>query len=654
MQGVAPGSGQKRPAMLPTRLPVIDKTEELTPAQMAKWSVKVAGRADNVFPIFASASKEASAPSKRTTSQAGPLPAQNGSQAPVGAGHIGTSRAGALLEASQHFDLSKASLAAQHAYTLGAVPNTSNLQAGSTIGVPSSSFRREDRRTTRSGQILRQDEAIRRSSGVQDIPLLERPTQTFVSGVGGSRDVLPEEVHPFRLPYTNKRPRTGAWQAWTDEAVKELEVERQRRIRLKRKERKLANAQNGDDAGKVDDLDDEDSLFGDDFEGDGIDGDEGERPVRLSIRKSMVLLQSLRQSRLLHMTALLPPFSIRNAPSTSSATWMSSTSNALISGAKRTRSGIVNSGALPQGSVSLPEFSYISPLPPSLTHHFDLRQPHFLLQLGCADVRIGPHLFLRTKFWEVRPDMEGIQATRMAAQRTGRQEQLSGEPSVTRAGTQTPRGAASTILNSIPPQGIWANDPAYRPRPPIIVVEFQENPSMRYVLPLWATAVECTRFLRAKPSADMSKDKAQYELVLTFGVPALGSAARSHSAALVSAEAVAQKKARQQKEVAKRKAEEKAAKEAAEAKAQAAAAAVAAAIIATATVTTTTTGTDVAEVASQAPTEPEPRPTMQTRSRMSTQAAPALDKPAGLGSNIPTVPTARQETPPPLPPTHPT
>ncbi|KAE8270906.1 hypothetical protein A4X09_0g1432 [Tilletia walkeri] len=633
MQSVAPRSAPKRSS----KLPELDRTEELTPAQRAKWSVKVAGRAENAFPVFASAGKEVSSFS---SSKAGTSKAAESGLAPAGSkaggSHVGTSIAGALHEASRRLGLSDASLTAQHAFTLGALPTASNFHAGGTIGVPSSSFRREDQRTTRSGQVLRQTELLHSSNGAQELPLLERPSQTFVSAVGGSRSVLPEEVHPFRLPYTVKRPRPDAWHAWTDEAVKELEAERQQRIRQKRKERKLANAQDGDDVDN--DEGDDDSLLGDELDG---GDDEGERPVRLSIRKSMVLLQSLRQSRLLHMTALLPPFSIRNGPPATSVLPHVDESRAG-SQSKRTRHGMTKADTLPQvRKAPVPEYSYICPLPPTLTHHFDLRQPHFLLQLGCADVRIGPHLFTKTKFWEVRPDTKGVHAARMAAaQRTKSKQGLEEAQDPDQTATQTPRRAASAILNAIPPEGIWANDPDYRPRPPIIVVEFPENPSMRYVLPLWATAVECTRFLRGKPSGDKSKDKPQYELVLTFGVPALGSAARSHSAALIGAEMAAREKVRREKEAAaqKAKAEAEAARKAAEA-----------AVVATVPPTVVTPEPAPPEL----PVEAEPRGTM-TRSRQSTQQALAVQKPAGPAADLPTVPTARQATPPPLPPTHPT
>ncbi|KAL9935896.1 hypothetical protein V8E36_005473 [Tilletia maclaganii] len=297
----------------------------------------------------------------------------------------------------------------------------------------------------------------------------------------------------------------------------------------------------------------------------------------------MVLHQSLRQSRLLHLTALLAPFSMR------------------ITAAQTDQSG--NHASAVQG----PEYSYICPLPPSLTHHFDLRLPHFLVQLGSADVRVGPHVFTGTKFWEVRPDPEGIKAARAAMQAS--------RPGVTTppaAGLQdgqdeastaekTPRSAATAIRNAIPAEGVWAHDPNYKPRPPIIIVEFRENPNMRYVLTLWATAVECTRHLRdpprppPPPQPPMKRTRAganaappvpasaspepheQFELVLTFGIPALGSAARAHSAALMSAEKRLQERQRKEREARLRREKEiQAAKEAAEKRAAEAAAAAAA------------------------------------------------------------------------------
>lgn len=87
---------------------------------------------------------------------------------------------------------------------------------------------------------------------------------------------------------------------------------------------------------------------------------------------SLVLLQSLRQSRLAHLYSLLPAFS------------------------QRTRSGML----------------YPNVVPISLLNGLDPRAPHILIQLGRADVHVGPHTFVKTKFWEIRPDLPMLNASR--------------------------------------------------------------------------------------------------------------------------------------------------------------------------------------------------------------------------------------------------
>ncbi|KAK0539665.1 hypothetical protein OC842_000856 [Tilletia horrida] len=614
-----------------SKVPELDPTHALSSAQMARWSIKVAGKAKATFPQFANAVL----PTAET--------APTSSQKKARQDYVGTSAAGALLEASRAAGVSEASLAVQHAVTLGAIPSNIDLKAGRTIGISSSALRLDDRFATQRGDVFRQDERVRLSrgggNGDGEPPLLERPTQTFPSAAGGSRVAVPEEVHAFRLPYTVKKPKQGAWHEWTDEAVLELEHERERRIRRKRKRRKLAAEQGVavDESVIIDDDGDDDGLDDDDLDEAALD-DEGEPPVRLSMRKSMILLQSLRQSRLLHLTGLLPPFSIRNVP-------------------------------MPAKTARTLEHSYICPLPPSLTHHFDLRQPHYLIQLGCADVRIGPHLFTHTRFWEVRPDLKAIRAIRAASERaksaaTANQSDRA-DTTATGAAAQSTAQAATAILKSVPLEGVWAHDPNHAPRPPIIVVEFRENPSIRYVLPLWATAVECTRYLRRSPAPTTrmkprgAEERAQYELLLTFGVPALGSAARAHSAALVSTEITAREKAAKEKARAAKARAEIEAREAAEAakkaEAEAAARAEAEKEAQEAAEAEAALAADAAEEAAHVEQEPQG---ITTRSRLqqalaarpSAQVEPAKE----MATDMPSVPTKRQETPPPLPVMHPT
>ncbi|KAK0534513.1 hypothetical protein OC835_002652 [Tilletia horrida] len=559
------GAQKRKPGA--SKVPELDPTHALSSAQMARWSIKVAGKAKATFPQFANAAL----PTTET--------APTSSQKKARQDYVGTSAAGALLEASRAAGVSEASLAVQHAVTLGAIPSNIDLKAGKTIGISSSALRLDDRFATQRGDVFRQDERVRLSTGGGngecEPPLLERPTQTFPSAAGGSRAAVPEEVHAFRLPYTVKKPKQGAWHEWTDEAVLELEHERERRIRRKRKRRKLAAEQGVavDESVIIDDDGDDDGLDDDDLD-EAAPDDEGEPP------------------------------------------------------------------------------------------------PHYLIQLGCADVRIGPHLFTHTKFWEVRPDLEAIRAIRAASERAksaaAANQSDRADTTATGAAAQSTAQAATAILKSVPLEGVWAHDPNHAPRPPIIVVEFRENPSIRYVLPLWATAVECTRYLRRSPAPTTrmrprgAEERAQYELLLTFGVPALGSAARAHSAALVSTEITAREKAAKEKaraakvraeieareaaEAAK-KAEAEAAARAAEAEKEAQEAAEAEAALAA----------DAAEGAAQVEQEPQgittrSRQQQALAARPSSQVEPAKE----MAADMPSVPTKRQETPPPLPVMHPT
>ncbi|WFD42258.1 hypothetical protein MPSI1_000899 [Malassezia psittaci] len=78
--------------------------------------------------------------------------------------------------------------------------------------------------------------------------------------------------------------------------------------------------------------------------------------------KSIALLQALRQSRMMHMMQVLPPFSYRQ-----------------------------RSGA-----------EYFDVVPRNLVQGIDPHKPHILLPLGHADVRVGPMIYYGVRFSELR------------------------------------------------------------------------------------------------------------------------------------------------------------------------------------------------------------------------------------------------------------
>ena len=75
-----------------------------------------------------------------------------------------------------------------------------------------------------------------------------------------------------------------------------------------------------------------------------------------------MLLQALRQTRMMHMLQVLPPFSHRQ------------------------RSGIEHFDLVPR----------------ALLQGIDPHKPHTLMPLGRADVRVGPMVYYGVRFWELR------------------------------------------------------------------------------------------------------------------------------------------------------------------------------------------------------------------------------------------------------------
>ncbi|KAK0550049.1 hypothetical protein OC845_002853 [Tilletia horrida] len=599
------------------KLPQLDDSEPLPPTRMARWSHKVAGPAVNSFPIFASSAHQRT-PKHDDLDQGT---------------HVGTSASGAVHESRRgqpHRSLERASLPVQHAVTLGVAANSiTDLQAGASIGVKSSSSVQRIHPRNDVADVFRQ-ERLAQSSHLDAVEeqLFSRPPASFLPAGGAHRRAQQERVHPFRIPYTVKRPRPGSWQDWTDDAVEILSLQRDQRIDAKRKERR------SNEIGANTSIDAKFDAFQEALETEILEKDEP--PIRLSIRNSQILLQSLRQSRLLHMTGLLAPFSIRVDPT--SDTWYPSSQTSPARPQSKPRHAQV-------------DYAYVCPLPPALTSNMDLRQPHVLIQLGTADVRVGPHIFTGTRFWEFRLPSPRAQVSKPTQTST---TSLPG--GVAMASTQEAGGLNESTL-------IY---PKPSPRPPIIVIEFRENPQIRYVLPLWAAAVECRRFLQQAPR-DTPDAKGLHELILTFTVPALGSTARSHSEALINAEtaarhakAEAKAQAAAKLEQERQKALEEAARKLAEREAAEAAAQAASQKDQT-SLGESVTASDAPVSGNDAPIEAAPVG-ISTRSRQNVRHVSNMK---GSGTNsaepsmqtiesIPSVPTVRRPTPPPMPVTHPT
>ncbi|SPO20400.1 uncharacterized protein UTRI_00797_B [Ustilago trichophora] len=174
----------------------------------------------------------------------------------------------------------------------------------------------------------------------------------MLTAAGGGRKALPELVLPFQLPYTDVRPEMPMLDNASVQAAMAMGA---------------SETSSPDTASDSEDY----SVMSDDSDLDS-EAEENRREARrrrrepATIEESLVLLQSLRQSRLSHLSSLLTPFS------------------------QRVRSGMI----------------YPNVLPLSLLHGLNPRDPHVLIQLGRADIHVGPHVFMKTKFWEVRPDYE--------------------------------------------------------------------------------------------------------------------------------------------------------------------------------------------------------------------------------------------------------
>uniref|UniRef100_V5EU54 GATA-type domain-containing protein n=1 Tax=Kalmanozyma brasiliensis (strain GHG001) TaxID=1365824 RepID=V5EU54_KALBG len=175
---------------------------------------------------------------------------------------------------------------------------------------------------------------------------------TLLPAAGGGRKPMPELVLPFQLPFADLRPDMPMLDNTSVQAAMAMGAS------------ETSSLDTGSDS-------DDYSVMSDDSDLDS-EAEESRREARrrkrepATIEESLVLLQSLRQSRLSHLSSLLTPFS------------------------QRVKSGMI----------------YPNVLPLSLLHGLNPRDPHILIQLGRADIHVGPHVFLKTKFWEVRPDYE--------------------------------------------------------------------------------------------------------------------------------------------------------------------------------------------------------------------------------------------------------
>ncbi|PWN36912.1 uncharacterized protein FA14DRAFT_159207 [Meira miltonrushii] len=151
-----------------------------------------------------------------------------------------------------------------------------------------------------------------------------------------NRKALPDSVTSFFLP-SIERPEKVA------ERKKQVALQRQQKKKEQRSRRSISNKQKEEEYESVPEQEDEDLL---------------------DLDESLILLQSLRQSRLAHLTSMLPYLSTRHRTST-------------------------------RYHPPPKEHPYPGGLDPSVV-------PPTLLNMGKADVRVGPFVFPRTRFSEAR------------------------------------------------------------------------------------------------------------------------------------------------------------------------------------------------------------------------------------------------------------
>ena len=268
----------------------------------------------------------------------------------------------------------------------------------------------------------------------------------------------------------------------------------------------------------------------------------------LELGSSVVFQQALRQTRMMHMLQILPPYSHRQ------------------------RTGM----------------EYYDVIPPQLLPGIHARSAHTLVSLGRADVQVGPMTYYGVRFWQLRPAPAPApmpRAPRPVHPGTVRPPMAHGPgPALARpapgasappAPHQAPDPRQSQPQPQAPPSQPQAPPPQARPldagfvsrlqqraerdphlqhllqlaragqlpeqgiiqlnailaslmappvpppeerAPPVILVEFPENPSLQLVLPLWHAAVE-------RQHADGKASS----VALSFFAPAIGSKAAGES-----------------------------------------------------------------------------------------------------------------------------
>lgn len=151
-----------------------------------------------------------------------------------------------------------------------------------------------------------------------------------------NRRALPDSVTSFFLP-SIERPEKVA------ERKKQVALQKQQKKKDQRNRRSISNRQKEEEYESASEKEDEDLL---------------------DLDESLILLQSLRQSRLAHLTSMLPYLSTRHRTST-------------------------------RYHPPPKEHPYPGGLDPSIV-------PPTLLNMGKADIRVGPFVFPRTRFSEAR------------------------------------------------------------------------------------------------------------------------------------------------------------------------------------------------------------------------------------------------------------
>lgn len=230
------------------------------------------------------------------------------------------------------------------------------------------------------------------------------------------------------------------------------------------------------------------------------------------LAQSVVFLQALRQTRMMHMLQILPPYSHRQ------------------------RAGM----------------EFYEAVPPSLLPGLQARSAHTLVSLGRADVHVGPMTYYGVRFWHVRPAPVPVPPPRPVRPPPPSQAPTPGTvpPSATSAPPPPPLDAGFVArlqqraesdphlqrllqlarMGQLPDHGMvqlnailasLMTPPVLPPEdraPPVILVEFPENPSLHFVLPLWHAAVE------RRHAAGYASS-----VLLSFWAPAIGSKAAGES-----------------------------------------------------------------------------------------------------------------------------